>query len=127
MHQMQMIPLISYQDNQTEYTVEERDRVDYQKSPDSLNNLDWSITPLCETDRGKGSGPERPRKRKKKYGFNAIDMDENRAANIKDPSDFSNELSEKDIFITTHSQPLTLFDKRKPEYQKQLIIDAKGA
>jgi hypothetical protein len=88
---MKMIPLISYADNQTEYTVEERDRVDYQKSPNSLNNFDWSIAPLSETDRKNGSGPERPRKRKKKYGYNAIDMDENRTASIKDPSDFSNE------------------------------------
>jgi hypothetical protein len=86
-----MIPLISYQDNQTEYTVEERDRVDYQKSPNSLNNFDWSIAPLSETDRGKGSGPERTRKRKKNYGYHAIDMDENRMATIKDPSNFSNE------------------------------------
>jgi hypothetical protein len=86
-----MIPLINDQDHQTEYDVEERDRVDYQKSQNSLNNYDWSIAPLSETGRRKGSGPERPRKRKKKYGYNAIDMDENYIATIKDPSDLSNE------------------------------------
>jgi hypothetical protein len=91
MHQMQMIPLISYQDNQTEYTVEERDRVYYQKSPNSLKISDCSNVPLSETDRRKESCLDRPRKVKKKYGYNAIDMDENRTATIKDPSDFSNE------------------------------------
>lgn len=40
MEQMQMIPLISYHDNPTECTIEERDRVYNQKSQNSLNISD---------------------------------------------------------------------------------------
>jgi hypothetical protein len=85
------------------------------------------MAPHSGTGRSEGSGTGRPRKLKKKYGYNAMDMDEHCATTIRDLSGLSNEYCEKEIFITTHSQPLTLFDKRKPEYQKQLIRDAKDA